>query len=157
MSSSESSSGPDDRVPPLRSVDVFLEAKLHWPRVREGWVDRHRLLDLFDQATRRPVALVAAPAGYGKTTLASQWLASARGSRAAAWVSLDAGDNDPNGLWTHVVTALERAGCTFASDVAGFMAGDSGDLMAGVLPRVVNAMAGADDVVLILDDFHYLQ
>ena len=79
MSPSEPSSGPDDRVPPRRTVDSFLEAKLHWPRVREGWVDRQRLLDLFDQATRRPVALVAAPAGYGKTTLTAQWLATGRG------------------------------------------------------------------------------
>ncbi len=143
MSSSEPSSGPDGRVPPQRSVDSFLEAKLHWPRVREGWVDRHRLLDLFDQATRRPVCLVAAPAGYGKTTLTAQWLASRRGTRTAAWVSLDAADNDPGRLWAHVATALERAGCALAPDVAGFMAANSGDLIAGMLPRVVTAMAAA--------------
>ena len=126
--------------------------------MREGWVDRHRLLDLFDQATRRPVALIAAPAGYGKTTLTAQWLATGRGSRAAAWVSVDAADNDPGRLWTHVATALERAGCALAPDVAGFMAANSGDLIAGLLPRLVNAMASMDeDVVLILDDFHYLQ
>ena len=122
---------------PQRSVDAFLEAKLHWPRVREGWVDRHRLLDLFDQATRRPVCLVAAPAGYGKTTLTAQWLASRRGTRTAAWVSLDAADNDPGRLWAHVATALDRAGCALAPDVAGFMAGNSGDLVAGILPRLV--------------------
>ena len=110
MSLIEPSSGPDDRVPPHRTVDAFLEAKLHWPRVREGWVDRQRLVDLFDQATRRPVALIAAPAGYGKTTLAAQWLATGRGGRAAAWVSVDAADNDPGRLWTHVATALQRPG-----------------------------------------------
>ncbi len=143
---------------PRGTVDSFLEAKLHWPRVREGWVDRQRLLDLFDQATRRPVALIAAPAGYGKTTLTAQWLATGRGGRAAAWVSVDAADNDPGRLWTHVAAALERAGCALAPDVAGFMAANSGDLIAGLLPRLVNAMASMDeDVVLILDDFHYLQ
>ena len=77
---------------------------------------------------------------------------------AAAWVSLDAADNDPGRLWTHVATALERAGCALAPDVAGFMAANSGDLIAGMLPRLVKAMASMDeDVVLILDDFHYLQ
>ena len=158
MSLIEPSSGPDDRVPPRRTVDAFLEAKLHWPRVREGWVDRQRLVDLFDQATRRPVALIAAPAGYGKTTLAAQWLATGRGGRAAAWVSVDAADNDPGRLWTHVATALQRAGCALAPDAAGFMAANSGDLIAGLLPRLVNAMASMDeDIVLILDDFHYLQ
>jgi LuxR family maltose regulon positive regulatory protein len=158
MPTGETSSSRDDRVPPPRTVDSFLEAKLHWPRVREGWVDRQRLLDLFDQATRRPVALVAAPAGYGKTTLTAQWLATGRGGRATAWVSVDAADNDPGRLWTHVAVALERAGCALAPDVAGFMAANSGDLIAGMLPRLVNAMACMDeDVVLILDDFHYLQ
>ena len=102
MSPSEPSAVPGGPAPPRRSVDVFLEAKLHWPRVREGWVDRRRLLDLFDDSTRRPVCLVAAPAGYGKTTLTAQWLANRRGTRTAAWVSLDAADNDPGRLWTHV-------------------------------------------------------
>lgn len=145
-------------VPPHRAVDSFLEAKLHWPRVREGWVHRQRLLDLFDEATRRSVALVAAPAGYGKTTLSAQWLATRRRDRLAAWVSLDAADNDPGRLWTHVATALERTLSSATPDVGEVMPGDSGDLVAGVLPRVVNALAGApEDVVLILDDFHYLQ
>ena len=157
-----SSRDPSDRgagpAPVVGSVDPFLEAKLHWPRVRDGWVDRRRLIDLFDRATRRPVTLVAAPAGYGKTTLAAQWLSSARGNRSAAWVSLDAADNDPGRLWTHVVTALERAGCALPPDVDAFMAANSGDLIAGVLPRVVHALAASDeDVVLILDDFHVLQ
>src|SRR3954451_20679927 len=158
MASADASRSSDGHsLTPRRSVDAFLEAKLHWPKVRERWVDRRRLLDLFDESTQRPVCLVAAPAGYGKTTLAAQWFAGLRGDRVAAWVSLDAADNDPGRLWTHVAAALERAGVPLASDV-GFMAGDSGDLSAGVLPKLVNAMAGSvEDVVLILDDFHYLQ
>ena len=72
-------------------------------------------------------------------------------------MSLDAADNDPGRLWAHVATALDRAGCALAPDVAGLMAANSGDLIAGMLPRVVTAMAGAEDVVLILDDFHYVQ
>src|SRR3954452_2533048 len=130
-------------------VEVLLETKLHWPKVRDRWVDRDRLLDLFDESTQRPVCLVAAPAGYGKTTLAAQWFASLRGDRVAAWVSLDAADNDPGRLWTHVSAALARAGVPLASDV-GFMAGESGDLTAGVLANLINAMAGSvEDVVLI--------
>ena len=72
-------------------------------------------------------------------------------------MSLDAADNDPQRLWTHVGTALDRAGCALAADVDGFMAGNSGDLIAGMLPRLVHAMAAVDDIVLILDDFHFLQ
>jgi LuxR family transcriptional regulator, maltose regulon positive regulatory protein len=158
MTTSATVSGPFGHGDPAQSVDSFLEAKLHWPRARPGWVDRDRLLDQFDEATRRPVTLVAAPAGYGKTTLSAQWLAKRRGDRAAAWVSLDAADNDASRLWTHVVTALERAGCAVAAGMPGLMASNSGELIAGVLPKLVNALATADsDVVLILDDFHYVQ
>ena len=157
MSASEPPAGASAGSTLPRSIDSFLETKLHWPRVRDGWVERQRLVDLFDQATRRPVALIAAPAGYGKTTLTAQWLANGRGSRAAAWVSLDAADNDPQHLWSHVGIALERAGCALDADVAGYMSGNSGDLVAGILPRLVHALAAVDDIVLILDDFHFLQ
>ena len=56
-----------------------------------------------------PVVLVAAPAGFGKTTLLTQW--TSRVHRATAWVTLDPGDDDPVRLWTYVAAALERAGC----------------------------------------------
>ena len=143
MSSSETSRGTPGGVTPSRSVDAFLEAKLHWPRVREGWVDRHRLLDLFDEATRRPVCLVAAPAGYGKTTLTAQWLASLRGDRVPP----------PGCPWTRPTTTRVGSGptsprrstgpaCALAPDVAGSMAGDRGDLIAGMLPQIVHGHGG---------------
>ena len=77
---------------------------------------RDRLLDALDRAAALPVPLVAAPAGYGKTTLVAQWLASGR-APAAAWVALDATDDDPRRLWTHVALALEQAGCPVADDL----------------------------------------
>ena len=64
--------------PAARSVDSFLEAKLGHPPVRDNWVSRARLLDQLDLATERPITLIAAPAGYGKTTLVAQWLARPR-------------------------------------------------------------------------------
>src|SRR6185436_18254843 len=87
------------RVATGGSVDSFLEAKLHWPPPRERWIERARLLDLLDSAASCQVILVAAPAGYGKSTLVAQWLASGRRTPAAAWVSLDSGDNDAGRLW----------------------------------------------------------
>ena len=52
-----------------RSPDSLLEAKLHSTPVREDWVERRRLINDLDRAAQRPVVLVAAPAGFGKTTL----------------------------------------------------------------------------------------
>ena len=139
--------------PAARSVDSFLEAKLGHPPVRDNWVSRARLLDQLDLGTKRPIALIAAPAGYGKTTLVAQWLARPRQRTLAAWVSLDAGDNDPGRLWTHVAAALERVGCVVSADKVQVGA----DVMAGVLPGIVNALASMpEDVVILLDDFHFV-
>ena len=104
------------------------------------------------------MVLVAAPAGFGKTTLVTQWLAGNRGPRATAWVSLDPHDNDPVLLWTHVAQALERVGCRPKDDVATFTAAHDGEVLAGVLPRLLEAMAGMpEELVIVLDDFHVLR
>jgi LuxR family maltose regulon positive regulatory protein len=74
-------------LPPL------IEAKIAAPEAREGTVSRPRVLRLFDVPDDAAVAVVAAPPGYGKTTAAREWCA-LRGDP-LAWVTLDAGDNDP--------------------------------------------------------------
>lgn len=135
-------------------VDAFLEAKLHAPPTRDEWVRRSRLLDQLDSALSRRLTLVAAPAGYGKTTLVAQWIAGGR-SPAAAWVSLDEGDNDAGRLWTHIAASLERAGCVIDHDLFTIMAAGSAEALTALLPRLVNALAAMpDDIVLVLDDFH---
>ncbi len=138
-------------------VDPLLEAKLSRPPTREEWVERTRLLESLDNAAKRPVVLMAAPAGFGKTTLVAQWLDSHR-REPAAWVSVDSRDNDPVRLWTHVAMALDRAGCSPTEDVTAFMAARGGEVIAGVLPQLIQAMAEMrEDLAILLDDFHLLQ
>jgi LuxR family maltose regulon positive regulatory protein len=158
MSGTEGARPAAGALPPSPSVDSFLDTKLQRPPSREAWVDRRRLLERLDEAAGHPVVLVAAPAGFGKTTVVAQWLSSSRSpGLPAAWLSLDAGDNDPGRLWTHVAAALERAGCQVGHDMAILIAGSSGGFLTGVLPRLLDAMAAVpDDVVLVLDDFHFL-
>src|SRR6476620_11065132 len=71
------------------------------PLVRAEWVARPRLWWRLERALRSQVVLIAAPAGYGKSTLLTQWAACRDGS-AVAWVQLDRADNDPTRLWAHV-------------------------------------------------------
>ena len=122
-------------------VDYIVEAKLRPPPPRPEWLVRTRLLEQLQRATRRAVALIAAPAGYGKTTVVTQWLASPARPEMVAWISLEAPDNDPVRLWTHIATALDRAGCKIARDVAGFVSAGGPDMLTGVLPRIVDAIA----------------
>jgi len=82
---------------------TVLETKLYVPRAREGRVVRSRLSERLDRGVGSKLVLVSAPAGFGKTTLLTEWLAdrSREGERgAAAWLSLDSGDNDPAHFWT---------------------------------------------------------
>ncbi len=145
-------------IAPADSVDQFLESKLHRPPRRDNWVPRDRLVDALDQAVRHPVTLVAAPAGYGKTTLLAQWLHGAN-RPAPAWVSLDSGDNDPDRLWTHVAVALERVGCVLpASEPARVVGARPDTAPRAVLPTLLNALAAMpDDIVLVLDDYHFIR
>ena len=146
------------RAPSRRTPGALLEAKLHSTPVREDWVVRRRLVDHLDHAGDRPVVLVAAPAGFGKTTLLAQWLASSPVPRTTAWVTLDPADEDPVRLWTYLATALERAGCPLGSDPAAFVAANAGEIETRVLPWLLNALSAVpDDVVIVLDDFHFVR
>jgi LuxR family transcriptional regulator, maltose regulon positive regulatory protein len=141
-----------------RPVDSILEAKLRPPPARSEWVARTRLLKELERATQRAVTLIAAPAGYGKTTVVSQWLASASRPDTVAWVSLDSSDNDPVRLWTHIATALDRAGCDIARDIAGFIAAGAHDMKTAVLPRIVDAIAALPgDITVLIDDFDIIR
>jgi LuxR family transcriptional regulator, maltose regulon positive regulatory protein len=135
-------------------TDPMLEAKLRPPPLRSEWVARARLLDKLQEAAQRPVTLIAAPAGYGKTTLVTQWLASGSRPATVAWVSLDTTENDPVRLWSHVATALDRAGCTIARDVADFIAAGASDLTRSVLPMIIDAIAARlPHTTVVIDDF----
>src|SRR4051794_35631324 len=92
-----------DRVAMAPVTDV--PAKFARPHVSQV-VDRPRLQGALTASLDCPVAVVAAPAGWGKTLLAAPCTADGAGGRATAWVSLDAGDDDPRAFWHTVARAL---------------------------------------------------
>ena len=83
-----------------------VESKLRPPPGQPESVPRTALVNRLRAAGAFPIVLVVAPAGYGKTTLLSQW--AARDARPFAWVSIDERDNDPYVLLKHVAAALDR-------------------------------------------------
>jgi len=82
----------------------ILATKLYIPRLRPNVVSRPRLIERLNEGLHRKLTLISAPAGFGKTTLVSQWLAA--GPRLTAWLSLDEGENDPTRFLTYLVAAL---------------------------------------------------
>ena len=92
---------------PVSERDVLLATKLHVPGLGPESVARSRLAEQLDDGLGHGLVLVCAPAGYGKTVLLADWAQRAR--PAPAWLSLDAGDNDPVRFWRHALAALDRA------------------------------------------------
>lgn len=86
-------------------VTPILATKLFIPPPRPSIVTRRRLFERLDEGLHHKLILVSAPAGFGKTTLVSEWLAGC--GQLVAWLSLDEGDNDPVRFLTHLVAALE--------------------------------------------------
>jgi ATP/maltotriose-dependent transcriptional regulator MalT len=91
------------------AASPLLETKLYIPRWRSGLVPRARLIERLDSGFERKLTIVSAPAGSGKTTVLSEWLAADPvGERQAAWVSLDQSDNDPSLFWGYFIAALQK-------------------------------------------------
>lgn len=90
----------------LDGPPLLAEAKLAPPVLRPELIDRPRLNRGLDAGERPALALVVAPAGYGKTIAVRAWSASR--DAPLAWVTLDAGDDDPVRLWMYVATAVDR-------------------------------------------------
>jgi LuxR family maltose regulon positive regulatory protein len=86
----------------------LIDTKLRPPRLREGYVTRPRLLAQLDGGLASGLILISAPAGYGKTSLAAEWLEQ-RPSQTSAWLSLDESDNDLNVFLRYLTTAVQNA------------------------------------------------
>src|SRR6266852_4443452 len=88
----------------------ILATKLYIPPLRPNVVIRPRLIERLDEGLHRKLTLISAPAGFGKTTLVSAWVAGS--DRQVAWLSLDEGDNDPTRFLIYLVAALRTIAAT---------------------------------------------
>jgi LuxR family maltose regulon positive regulatory protein len=142
-----------------RSVDPgarmpLLVAKTVRPLIVRGGVDRPRLFHLLDRATRNPLTVVRAGAGWGKTVLVSGW-AQTR-TAPVAWLSLDRYDNDPQTFWAYVVAALRCAGALTADNPLVEMGSVPRDERERGLRMAAGLSHLPDQTVLVIDDFHVI-
>ena len=134
--------------------DVLLATKLHMPASRPELVPRPRLTARLDEGLSQGVILTCAPAGYGKTVLLADW---ARRSRfPVAWLSLDAGDNDPARFWRHAVAALDRGRPGTGERVAPLLGPPAPTSFQGLVTGLINDLAGKEEALLVLDDYHVI-
>ncbi|MCW2700953.1 MAG: ATP-dependent transcriptional regulator, MalT-like, LuxR family [Blastococcus sp.] len=138
-------------------VGPLLETKLHVPRRRRALVSRPRLNERLSRGAESALTLVSAPAGFGKTTLLTDWLGtSAVDGWSIAWVSLDERDNDPALFWSYVLAALEVAAPGVGVHARALLQ-SSPSPIESVLATLLNGLSAASkDVVLVLDDYHVI-
>ena len=117
---------------------------------------RPRLCGRLDRGTGLKLTLVSAPAGFGKTTLVTEWLAAGPGGgRRAAWLSLDRGDNDPVSFWSYVIAALRTVAPGVGAGALALLQAPRPPAVETVLTVLLNDLgAAAGDIVLVLDDYH---
>jgi LuxR family transcriptional regulator, maltose regulon positive regulatory protein len=143
----------------------ILATKLYIPPPRPKVVLRPRLIERLNEGLRsgRKLTLISAPAGFGKTTLVSEWVAGCE--RPVAWLSLDEGDNDPARFLAYLVAALQTLALSGAEGIAANIGeGVLGVLQApqpppteAILTALLNEITALPDhFVLILDDYHVI-
>lgn len=135
----------------------LLESKLRAPRRRTGVVRRDRLAQRINREGLPSLALVSAPAGFGKTTLVTEWLAEGPAAARVAWLSLDRRDSDPSVYWAYIVAALRKVDPDIGTQALATLQATP-NALDGVVGSLLNDLSALDvDVVLVLDDYHLVE
>src|SRR5918998_3757775 len=133
----------------------ILATKLYVPPPRPRVVLRSRLLERLNEGMHRKLTLISAPAGFGKSTLLSAWVAAC--GRPTAWLSLDEGDNDPSRFLTYLIAALQTIAPTLGAGVIGVLQAPQPPPTALILTALLNDLTTVQDhFVLVLDDYHVI-
>ncbi len=135
----------------------LLATKLHAPDPHER-IGREALVGRLSEANGARLALIRAPAGWGKSTLLSQWRSEDQGSRAFAWVTLDASDSDPVRFWAYALEALRSVLPEVGSRSLALLRAPGVDLISEMLPVLIAELTEVQQaLVLALDDYHLLE
>ncbi|QDG66788.1 LuxR family transcriptional regulator [Pseudarthrobacter sp. NIBRBAC000502772] len=137
-------------------VPPGASSKFRSPKPVGKWVPRTRLTGFLTAEPSWRLALIHAPAGFGKSTLAAQWteVLSSQG-RTSVWLSLDRDDNNTVWFLSHLLEAIGRARPEFDEDLQQLLEERPDDAERYVIPALVNAIdEGGEDIVVVLDDWH---
>jgi len=133
----------------------ILATKLYIPPPRPNVVSRPRLFERLHRGLHRKLTLISAPAGFGKTTLISAWVKGL--DRPAAWLSLDAGENDPIRFLAYLIAALQTIAARIGEGVLEALQTPQPPPTEALLTVLLNEISTLpDQLVLVLDDYHVL-
>jgi LuxR family transcriptional regulator, maltose regulon positive regulatory protein len=149
-------------------MDRLLITKLNMPPLRPGLVNRPRLTEYLNRGLAQGcrLTLISAPAGYGKTTVACEWLAgltlpdvnTASATKTVAWLSLDEGDNDTTRFFAYLVAALRRIDSSLGQATLDFLVAPRLPAASTLMTPLINDLAlNSGCAILVLDDLHAIR
>jgi LuxR family maltose regulon positive regulatory protein len=144
-------------------TDSLLTTKFFIPSIRQELVPRPRLIKQMGEKIHHKLTLISAPAGFGKTTLVTEWIENIQldANPKIAWLSLDKGDNDFVRFLTYFITALNRAyGSeeTFGEVGLSMLQSPQPPLIEAVLIPLINEITSISErIILVFDDYHVIE
>jgi LuxR family transcriptional regulator, maltose regulon positive regulatory protein len=136
----------------------ILSTKLYAPSIRHHLVERSRLIERLENGMRQGcrLTLVAAPAGFGKTTLVSEWLRKDPHAP-VAWISLDETDNDLTRFLLYLVTALQQIDPAFGATIQSAIFSSQRPPVYELVTILINDITKSEKrFILVLDDYHQI-
>ena len=136
---------------------TILVTKLYIPPPRSKIVLRPRLIERLNEGllASRKLIFISAPAGFGKTTLISEW--AAESVQPVAWLSLDEGDNDPICFLTYLTAALQMITPNIGSRLLGMIQSPQSSSVETIMTALINEIAAIPNpFILVLDDYHLI-
>jgi LuxR family maltose regulon positive regulatory protein len=143
-------------LPGLPVESNLINTKLYIPSPRQNYIRRSAILKHLEQLTNHKLTLVAAPPGYGKTTLLSIW---AKESQIpVAWLSLDGDDNDPSLFFQYLISALQTVYPQVGKVSLAQLKSPQPSSRKAILSNLINDLSSIEqDFALVLDDFHWIE
>lgn len=135
---------------------MIVQTKLHIPHVRRNVIARPRLTRMLTEGLQGKLTHIAAHAGYGKTTMLSEW-AKQCGTR-VAWISLDTRDNDYLQFWSVIAASIQQAVPGFGEGVRAVLEKGLWASLEHAIPAMLNdldRMTG--ELAVVLDDYHFIE
>ncbi len=134
----------------------ILATKLYSPPLREDHISRPRLIQQLQTGVSRKLTLVSAPAGFGKTTLISDWLN--QQTTPFIWYQLDETDSDPVRFITHLLAGIRQHLPNFGLGIEDFIQAPVLPAKESLFIELINAFSSAQQsIILVLDDYHRLE
>jgi LuxR family maltose regulon positive regulatory protein len=135
---------------------ALLATKLYVPSARADALSRSRLVEQLNLGLVRPLTLLSAPAGYGKTTVVSTWAAGS--GDPVAWLSLDAGDNDTMQFWRYVDAALQTVDGCLGEGLRPALFSAQPPALEQIIIGLVNDIAAWNrKLILVIEDYHVIE